>query len=114
MAGRGKQISSKPASRSCPDVDDMLDDRVLDRGTTHKLALFLGELEKEIGWATNKVYRGHTIREQDGGWLLILRVDGREGPEVAFVGGESLMAVYRNLWLSIHKDYLSFRPDKYR
>jgi hypothetical protein len=114
MAGRSTQVKTKPASRSCPNVNEMLDETVQLDSTMQKLGLFLAELDKELSWYIGRELVGFNLTEKDGGWLVVLKVNGRQGREVAFVGGASIIDAYRNLWLSIHKDYLSFRPDKYK
>ena len=77
------------------------------------LGLFLAELDKELAWHTGIQYRGHTLREQENGYLLILRGYKGTRPVVAFCGGGSLLNTYRELYWSLYKNLLVWRDDRY-
>mgnify|MGYP001232102719 CR=1 FL=1 len=78
------------------------------------LGLWLVEFDKELAWYTGIEYTGHTLRQVEDGWQMIVRGRRRNEHLVAFVGGSDVLEVYRNLWSAVTKDFLRFKPDKFK
>jgi hypothetical protein len=78
------------------------------------LGLWLAEFDKELAWHTGVAYTGHTLRQVEDGWQMILRGRRRNADLVAFVGGSNVLEVYRNLWRGVTNDFLRFKPDKFK
>lgn len=74
---------------------------------------FLYEMEEDLAWSHGAVYRGHTIRKQKGGYLLILRVQLKGKPLVGFYGGESIVDCWRKVYDDLHRKETFWRPDRY-
>jgi len=78
-----------------------------------RLGAFLADLAHYVAWETGRVYTGHTIKVKAEGVICVLKAKHKDNNEVAFFEGETLLRVYQQMWIGLHKDLVKWYPDRY-
>lgn len=93
-----------------PEVEDVT---VKGKRGLAALGQFMTDIEQQIAWLTGYTLRGLNLTERGDGWLIVLKLRKGGKPVVAFIGGDSVIECWRNLWLVLYKDKLKVRPDMF-
>jgi len=79
----------------------------------NELAEWIVCLGEELGWYTAKTFQGYSIKKQETGWFLVIRVTDKNRAEVAYYGGGSIEDCFLQLAHDVRADAVKWRPDKY-
>jgi hypothetical protein len=77
------------------------------------LGVFIADLAHYVAWETGRAYTGHTVTVELSACKLILKANKGSVPQVMFINAESVLELYRALWLCLHKGTGVWYPDKY-
>ena len=93
--------------------DEILDVQSGGRRGDTALSDFLTNIQAELAWYSKATFTGMTIKDQEPGWLLVLRARVNGRPKVAFYGDSTLLGVYRKLYAFTVKWEHDWKDDKY-
>ncbi len=82
-------------------------------GLYARAGTWLLDLPQVVGWYDKGTYTGHTLKRRENGWLLILRMEQRGKPMVAFQGGDDPEDCVREMARKLRAHRAGFRPDLY-
>lgn len=69
------------------------------------------DMPATLGWYTNLVLTGFSVRAKEGGWLAIIKADGRRMPLIAFCDGISFDAACIRTVAEITRGGLRWKED---
>lgn len=87
-----------------------------DQVTPEQVSAFILDPEKEMAFQTGYTLHSYTLRKEEPGWLLVIRVNAMKGGRlVAFLKTDSAYTCYE-LWLTAMTSKsltLKWYPDKF-
>lgn len=81
-----------------------------------RLALFMLEPEKQIAWHTGYLLHSITIKQQENGWLMVIRVNSTKGGRlVSFIQTSCVDGCWNLLYTALHSNSfnLTWHQDKF-
>lgn len=91
----------------------MGDTKIQYAGRKRSLGEWVLLLDEVLPWHTKTVYRGHTLKQTDVGWLLVLRGTRAGMPVVCFYTADTVYDCWHMLAGNVGHNNVPWREDRY-
>lgn len=108
------QKSHLPQKATDDNTSNWPDDaRFVFGGQKRALGEWMLAWDEVFSWYLGVVYTGHTLRQQDGGWFLVVRCMKEDAAQVTFYGGATQARCFAALASDIQHNTVRWKKDRY-